>query len=506
MQLKFHVRKLVDGSYIPVCKQAFLKILHVTRARVDYVAKNFIAKGTMPTEKRGGDRKTQTFHPKRESVKRFICSLNCIESHYCRGKSLRKYLSSDLSINRLCTMYNNEVSDEYKVKKSYFRYIFNTNFNLGFKSPKTDACSTCIVLDEKLKSEKDPVKKTVLMINKRVHKLRAKSFYNMLKDKDPKVLILSFDMQKNLCLPKVPDQQAYYSRQLYLHNFTVVQGHSKTQLNKNSCTSYCWTEDEFPKGSNQITSAVFHKLNSIDLSPFNKVRLMADACGGQNKNQALLCMCSKWLLDAPKHIKSIEVIFPVRGHSFLPSDRVFGQIEREIRKYDVIANPDKYLEIIGSRSTIQKLSQDCPIFDWLGEAKRVFKATGSWHFKISLSKRFVFKRSIKNELNVLAKGEENYNTSLNKFKTIAKKNYTTNDINPTEIPKGNMGKVKPAKIEDVKKLLEAHYGNDWTSEEKLNYFKKIIEEYRPATDPVVEEVLCEPQNELDEYEMNVVSV
>lgn len=232
---------------------------------------------------------------------------------------------------------------------------------------------------------------------------------------------------------------------------------------------------------------------------------MANACGGQNKNQALLCMCSKWLLDAPKHIKSIEVIFPVRGHSFLPSDRVFGQVEREVRKYDVIANPDKYLEIIGSRTTTQRLSLDCPIFDWLSEAKRAFKATGSWHFKISLSKRFIFKRSTKNELNVLVKGEENYNTSLKAFKTITKKNDITNDINRTQIPKGMLN-IKPVKIDNVKKLLEAHYGNDWTSKEELNYFRKVINEYHPATDPVDEEVLCEPQNELREYEMNLVSV
>lgn len=86
---------------------------------------------------------------------------------------------------------------------------------------------------------------------------------------------------------------------------------------------------------------------------------MADACGGQNKNQALLCMCSKWLLDAPKHIKSIEVIFSVRGHSFLPSDRVFGKIERDIRKHKVIANPSEYLDTIGYRTAVLNLKKDC---------------------------------------------------------------------------------------------------------------------------------------------------
>ncbi|KAG8311002.1 hypothetical protein J6590_051531 [Homalodisca vitripennis] len=57
MQLKFHVMRC-DGVYVPVCKQAFLKILQITRARVDYVAKHFVAKCTVPTEKRGGNRKS----------------------------------------------------------------------------------------------------------------------------------------------------------------------------------------------------------------------------------------------------------------------------------------------------------------------------------------------------------------------------------------------------------------------------------------------------------------
>lgn len=509
LQLKFHVRRSNDGIYLPVCKQAFLKILNVTRARVDYVAKQFVSKGAMPTEKRGGDRKSSFFEGKKKSITEFVKSLNCIESHYCRGKSERKYLSSDLSINKLCKMYNNKpgLSEDLKVKPSYFRYIFNRKFNLGFKSPKTDACSTCIVIDEKLKNEKDPQKKSLLMINKRVHKLRAKSFYNRLKDNDPELLILSFDMQKNLCLPKVPDQQAYYSRQLYLYNFTIVQGHSKSNLNKTTCTSYCWTEDEFSKGSNQISSAVYQKLNSIDMTPYNRVRLMADACGGQNKNQALLCMCSKWFLDAPDSIKSVEVIFPVRGHSFLPSDRVFGKIELDIRKQEVISNPEEYLEIIDQRATIQKLDTDCVVFDWLSEAKRVFKATSSWHFKMSLSKRFIFKRSTKNNNNILIKGEENYNSSINVFKTICKKDYETRDINPTQIPKGNLTNIKPAKISDVKKLLNTHYGNEWITMDKLKYFKEIIENYKPCGNSEREEdILCEPQHELEEFELNLVSV
>jgi len=68
------------------------------------------------------------------------------ESENDQDESLRKYLSSDLSINKLWEMYNEEAHADLKVKKGYFRKVFNTNFNLGFKSPQSDMCSTCISL------------------------------------------------------------------------------------------------------------------------------------------------------------------------------------------------------------------------------------------------------------------------------------------------------------------------------------------------------------------------
>lgn len=45
--------------------------------------------------------------------------------------------------------------------ESYFRHILNIEYNLGFGSPNTDMCSTCLQLGilEKIKKEKDEKKK-----------------------------------------------------------------------------------------------------------------------------------------------------------------------------------------------------------------------------------------------------------------------------------------------------------------------------------------------------------
>lgn len=215
--------------------------------------------------------------------------------------------------------------------KALFRKVFNTEFNLGFGSPKTDICSTCLQFQEKIKVETDIGKKTDLITLKRVHSLRAKAFYDVLKSQDERTLTLSFDCQKNQPLPKLPDQSTYYSRQFYIYNLTIVQGSSKHKLTKENVFSYVWGEEEYSKDSNTVASAVYHRLNTTDLTDIHLIRLISDGCGGQNKNTILIGMCCKWLIPHPG-IKNIEVYFPITGHSYLPSDRVFGHIEREIKR------------------------------------------------------------------------------------------------------------------------------------------------------------------------------
>ncbi|XP_045454350.1 serine protease gd-like [Melitaea cinxia] len=78
---------------IPVCQKVFLNTLGITKYRVQFVMQNFFESGQVPTEKRGGDHEKQKYAALRQSVHRFLKSLNCVEAHYCRGSSQqRKYL------------------------------------------------------------------------------------------------------------------------------------------------------------------------------------------------------------------------------------------------------------------------------------------------------------------------------------------------------------------------------------------------------------------------------
>ena len=116
---------------------------------------------------------------------KFISFLNTLESHYCQEHTARKYLSAELNIRKLWKIYSSN-PENIPVKESYFRMVFNAKYNLGFGSSRTDVCSTCLCLSEKIKQENNMDKKHVLMIEKRVHKLKYKAFFEKLKDPSEK--------------------------------------------------------------------------------------------------------------------------------------------------------------------------------------------------------------------------------------------------------------------------------------------------------------------------------
>lgn len=456
-------------EFVPVCQKFFLSALKVTRNRVEYFMKLFYYTGRVGTETRGGNRKENLFRERKNLVRQFLFKLKCTESHYCRSSTQeRKYLPSDLSINKLYKMFKIE-HPQSSVKKSYFRQIFNKDFNLGFGSPRTDACSKCIELEERIKKEKDQEKKNNLIIEKRVHKLRAKAFFKLLQEKADGMITFSFDCQKNNPLPRVPDQSAYYARQLYLYNFTIVKGSSKDPLNKDTSFAYVWTENEFPKTANQIASALYDRLNKTNLDGITTVRLVADGCGGQNKNSILLCMLTRWLLDNPC-VKKVEIIFPVTGHSFMPPDRVFGNIEKTLKKKEVIIRPEDYIDIIATNATITNMTE-IQMLDFKTVAKDVLKPTAKWPFKITECKRFILKRS-KIPGNVLIRGEPHFNSDVGTSVNVCKPRMKTNMIQPSVVPVG--ASMKRAKIVDVEALLKKHFGDEWQTNEECVFYLNII--------------------------------
>ena len=68
-----------------------------------------------------------------------------------------------------------------------------------------------------------------------------------------------------------------------------------------------------------------------------RLRILADNCGGQNKNNNLVLALLR--LIHMKVFYRIEMAFLVPGHSYMPCDRKFGHISRELSNYECIPSP-----------------------------------------------------------------------------------------------------------------------------------------------------------------------
>lgn len=172
------------GNRISVCRQTFLGVLGITKHTVEGVFKRFKKDGSLiPVETRGGYRKAAMYQNKMYSVIDYIKQFKGTESHYSRARSTRIYLDSSISISKMWSMYQESVPDDLKVKESYFRHLFVTRFNISFKSPSTDVCSTCLQLSEKVKLEKNEEALIKLKTELSVHKTVASGFYGLMKKK-----------------------------------------------------------------------------------------------------------------------------------------------------------------------------------------------------------------------------------------------------------------------------------------------------------------------------------
>lgn len=146
MSSKYFIKNR-KGYLVSVCLKTFIRVLEVSRFRVNRLTQQDFTHGFI-SENRGGFRKEQEYEIATKYVKEYLEKLEYSEAHYCRDKTTRKYLSADLNVTKLYALYKNFMEEEHPdvqpAKLSYFRFIFNNSFNFGFGTPRTDECSTCL--------------------------------------------------------------------------------------------------------------------------------------------------------------------------------------------------------------------------------------------------------------------------------------------------------------------------------------------------------------------------
>ena len=405
MNTQYCVRK-TNGSLVIVCAKTFssittfrkfsssvmlfltavrkvrvrmFSVFFVDRKRLNRIAKNFFETGASPVERRGGERIKKDAKDTTQSIIAFIKRIPVEESHYGRGVCGRQYMSPELSVTKLWKMWKKEreATSSPVVSLSTFGNLFRGRFNIAFGKPKVDVCSYCEETTNRIQAGVDAEENRALL---RLHRARAKQFYKILKESaaDQNTLCIAFDMQQNRPLPKTNVGEAYYARQLWLYNVTFVI-HKKKQ-SKHDVHIFRWLESESGKGSNEIVSALSYFFENVILARisvhrYKRIRFFCDACPGQNKNSSLMVFLMQTIARRAvyRYVREMEVFFPIRGHSYLPPDRVFGRIEREQRRIAVITSPAQYQNIDERYGTVYTYSDDWNVYDWKSFSKAMLR-------------------------------------------------------------------------------------------------------------------------------------
>lgn len=119
-------------------------------------------------------------------------------------------------------------------------------------------------------------------------------------EKDPTVLVGSFDLQQVIHLPITKESAVFYKRRLAAFNLTFYNICTK------ECTCFTWHEGVSKRGSNEIATTVYKALQNYDRAGVKKVNLFCNGCSGQNKN-SIIATIILYVVNTATNIESISL-------------------------------------------------------------------------------------------------------------------------------------------------------------------------------------------------------
>lgn len=335
---------IVNGEKINVCKVFFLNTFGISETVVRNALKKQIAGGFAQTDMRGRHTPTNKL-PEHvlNGIRSHIRSFPKYPSHYSREKTSREFLGSDLNQKKMYTLYTLKCEEEGVPRRETAKFwaykrVFQSEFNLSFKSPSTDTCDKCDHLKLQLEepSLEEEVKSKVKQeyddhledASKRYEKKREDKETSRSGD-NTKVVML--DLQKCLPTPYLSNSQSFYLLKLWTLNLTIYDSTEKH--------AYCmlWDESQAGRGGNEISSALCKWAETVLAnSGIENLIIWSDNCPCQNRN-VMMMMNYFWLLNKCPSLKTITHKFLLRGHTHLEADHVHGLIERTLKKQPTMA-------------------------------------------------------------------------------------------------------------------------------------------------------------------------
>lgn len=480
-----------------VCKTMFINTLGICDAWIETAIKKAGTAGTVKQDTRG----KHTNRPRRKSeqcikyVMDHIASIPTVPSHYCRRNSVKQYLPNGMNTRLMHEKYlewckeNNIVGKDLIVSRRFYRFIFNTKFNLGIFKPKKDQCSFCLKFKASTREEKAKLQqKMMLHLNHKedCKKLKDSDYVDGM-DKSKNICVAYFDLQKILPCPKSENSAMFYRNKLSVLNFTVFD----QCLKLGYC--YIWDEANAKKGSDEISSCIFNFISLKASHNIKEFRFFSDSCSGQNRNRFLFAM---YLLASVKFGVKISHRFLEPGHTMMPVDAMHARIENATKRAEIFDIEEWYEQILaakvnGAKYSIIKVDRSNvftykPLVSMQNWEKSSNKKKVAWGKVKEVSvdsekpSTVFFRYNLREELsslNVTARG-----------RPVNLKNYLPPLVYTDLLP------LKPKKLRDLKHLLHA------IPEKYHNFYKKYIDftEQANAQEPGVE--MIEEEDELSELE------
>lgn len=456
-----------EGRHVQVCRQTFSNIFSLSHRAVQVLTEKKKLGETVYTDKRGKSNKARKYGLLViEKIKEHIKSFPTEENHYSRNKSKKQFLSADLNINRLFLAFKNEFPQSdvtYKIYREVFKKYFP---ELRFGRPRTDTCSVCDLYQNKIQcsenyKEKDELKSKLELHQRKAEKARTtmNEDANLSQAPSASISTIALDLEQVLSLPTLTHSKMFYSRQLSCYNLGI-------SLLDNGTANMClWDESMTGRGGNEIASALL-KCTFSQTCPLNrKLVIWCDNCIGQNKNKMLLFLFI--YLVATDKFDQIEQKFLITGHSYLPCDRDFAQIERRKRvtKTFVPDDLEKMIRTARHKNPFNVIRLTEPDFkDFQQMADNFLNTT-----KLNISKVCWIKISKENPLIVHTK------QSFNDLDTwvscnILKRGKTLNEIKTRPLSqlscKSRISKEKAKNLEDMLEYIPLKH---------LQFYENIIQ-------------------------------
>ena len=197
----------------------------------------------------------------------------------------------------------------------------------------------------KIEADEDKTAKAQLVGERELHHAKAERAYQQLKEdtalakSDSTILVISFDL--TLPTPSLSTNVVFYKRQLWTYNLGIHDGKS------DRACMHMWHEAVASRGSNEVGSSILKYLRDINMSPTTTHLITySDSCGGQNRNIYLVCLWLHTVACSYLPLTTVDQKFMLPGHSYLPNDRDFGNIELAKKKKQAIYTPDDWYALV----------------------------------------------------------------------------------------------------------------------------------------------------------------